>query len=402
MRHPRQAARTQKPPPRSPARSALITGVSLIAGVLAFLVVSRLVGGVPSSTPAEAAGTPVAKPAASDRKASTSRSRTPAAGEQLRAKAPLNKVSQDQGSSIALPDGRTLWIFADTFQKDRSPSFFVTSSVATTEPGGRVLSYATHGGVPTEFLPRTKREHKGSRDGVRYTAVWPVGSTLLPDGRVIIAYAKYNVTVRSQQYEFLGSGLFAYRYRSAKALHKGAVATRIADDMWAAYDGEVRSPVYADGFVYFSQCQDLKCYSLRTTPQGLTDRLTYRWWTGSGWSAKRSDRAPVTIGSAHPGGNASVVRLSTGGYAMADTEVGAPSPYGYLWVAPRAWGPWSRAASFVMPNCGSRGCYGLNLHPTQSTGTLLRLSYSTVIGPYVRVTDIPVTMAADRTSVSVR
>ena len=41
---------------------------------------------------------------------------------------PLQNLIQDQGSTVALPDGRTLWLFADTAQLDRDPRFFVTSS----------------------------------------------------------------------------------------------------------------------------------------------------------------------------------------------------------------------------------------------------------------------------------
>jgi hypothetical protein len=97
-----------------------------------------------------------------------------------------------------------------------------------------------------------------------------------------------------------------------------------------------------------------------------------------------------------------MVRLDSGLFAMADTDVGMPSPYGYLWVAEHPWGPWSRAAMFTMPDCDPRGCYGLNLHPEDSTSSVLRLSYATAAGPKVRVTDLRVSIAPDGSAVSIR
>jgi hypothetical protein len=187
----------------------------------------------------------------------------------------------------------------------------------------------------------------------------------------------------------LGAGLFTFTYRGFDRFTAGDHAERIADDIWSPADGEVRSPIYADGYVYFTQCADLRCYSLRTTPSGLTSTRSYRWWTGSGWNSDRSRRQQVEVGTGHPGGNPSIVRLKNGVYAMADTEAGVVSGIGYLWVAPHPWGPWSQAAPFLMPDCPVRGCYGLNLHPEASTATSLRISYATgEHDPNVRVTDV--------------
>ena len=329
---------------------------------------------------------------------------TVANGTQLGAAAPLNGIHQDQGSSIPLPDGHTLWIFADTFQLYNKPKFFITSSVAVSNPGSWQLTYAkTSQGIPSEFLPRTATERADRKDGDHYQAVWPTGSALLPDGRIIITYAKYRVLVKEQNFIFLGAGLFEYRYRSLDTLLNAGQATRTASDLWTVADGEVRSPVYVDGYVYFDQCRDLHCYPLRTTPDRITDRSSYRWWTGSQWSADPAQKQAISPEGPQPGGNASVVRLNSGGYAMADTELGAVSTTGLLWVAPHPWGPWSRAASFTFPRCPDPGCYGLNIHPAQSTDRTLRISYATNgVGPFVRVDDVPVSIRADSSSIRIR
>jgi hypothetical protein len=226
---------------------------------------------------------------------------------------------------------------------------------------------------------------------------------LLPDGRIIISYAKYRVLLKTKDFQFLGAGLFEYRYRDAATLAAGDHATRIAYDLWSANDGEVRSPIYVDGYVYFNQCRDLKCQSVRTTPAGLTDRRSYRWFTGNGWSSAPSEAQDMLFGSSHPGGNAAAVRLRSGGYAMADTEIGVVATSGLIWVAPNPWGPWSQAAGFDFPRCPAPGCYGLNIHPSQSTDSQLRISYATNgVGPFVRVADIPVSISPDHSAILVR
>jgi hypothetical protein len=322
--------------------------------------------------------------------------RVPAYGQQLWAAQPLSDIHQDQGSTILLPDGRTLWIFADTFQLYNDPKFFITSAAGLSNPGSWQLQYSlgdTINGarVPAEFMPRTPSEQADRRNGEFYQAVWPTGSTRLPNGRIIISYAKYRVLLKTKQFTFMGAGLFEYTYRGFKKFRAGDQARRIADNLWNVYDGEVRSPIYADGFVYFTQCQNLRCYSLRTTPQSLTDKQSYRWWTGSGWSSNPASRDPMIVRTNHPGGNPSIVRLKNGLFAMADTEAGSVSQTGQLWVAAQPWGPWSRAAPFIFPRCPPPGCYGLNLHPDASTGAALRVSYATNgVGPFVRVDDVPI------------
>ncbi len=322
-----------------------------------------------------------------------------AAGSQLWAPGPLSDIHQDQGSSILLPDGRTLWIFADTFQLYNDPKFFTTSAAGVTNPGSWKLQYSMGSAAdrssglryPAEFMPRTLFERTDRKAGDYYQAVWPTGSTQLPDGRIIISYAKYRVLLKTHEFTFMGAGLFQFTYRGLQRFAAGDQARRIANDIWTAWDGEVRSPIYAGGFVYFTQCEDLRCYSLRSTPAGMTRRSGYTWWTGAGWSTNAGARQQITVTTHHPGGNPSIVRLKSRLYAMADTEAGSVSAIGHFWVAPHPWGPWSAAASFRMPKCPAPGCYGLNLHAEASRGSWLRVSYATNgVGPFVRVDDVPV------------
>jgi hypothetical protein len=315
---------------------------------------------------------------------------------------PLDDVLQDQGIPVTLPDGRTLWIFADTADLFTGPQMFQTSSAAFSEQATptKLRFYVDKTQKPAEFLPRTPVElAKG--EGT-YSGLWPMGATSLPDGRVLISYSRYHITLSPVTYTFEGSGLFEYRYPGIMDLAAPVVATRLADDIWGPQDGPINSPVYYDGQVYFLTCEGWICYSLRTTPSGLADRDTYRWWTGSGWSADKAARQPMQFGSKElPGRNPSVQWVpQLGAFAMTDTSVGAPSQTGLVWLAPRPQGPWSAPAEFPLANCGTKGCYLPNLHPQSSTASSLRIAYSSggVWGPTMWATDVPVAARAPQRS----
>jgi hypothetical protein len=315
----------------------------------------------------------------------------PALSQQLNGAPPLANLVQDQGNSVALPDGRTLWVFADTAQLTSSPRFFVTSSAALAQGRSLDLTYLTGpGGAPIEFLPRTPAERASQVPQEHYTAVWPTGATTLPDGRILIAYAKYDVRLKpSPNYVFLGGGLYEYRLQDQL---QNLPARRLADNLWSQLDGPVASPLYHRGQVYFLRCENYTCYALRTTPAALTDRASYQWWTGTGWSPRQDERAPLSFGSDVPGRNPSIGwSQDLGLFTMADTTGGIQSSSGRFWVAHHPQGPWSRAASFPLPQCPDQGCYTLNVHPDQSAPGTLRVSFATLgLGPYVRVVDVPV------------
>jgi hypothetical protein len=304
---------------------------------------------------------------------------------------PLQSLIQDQGNTVSLPGGRTLWIFADTANLTAQPRFFVTSSAGVAVGRSLRLDYLTNkSGTPIEFLPRTPAERAGQVPGVSYTAIWPTGATALPDGRIVIAYAKYQVRMKPKvDFVFLAGGLFTYRFDDADL---SKPANRFADDLWTPADGPIASPVYWHGFVYFTRCEHFRCYSARSTPALMADRTSYRWWTGTDWSADVAARVPMVIGSDVPGQNPSIAYSPTLNlFTMTDTSGGIQSGRGLLWVARDPWGPWSRSASFPMPQCPSGGCYTLNVHPEQSAPGSLRISFATNgVGPYVRVIDVPV------------
>jgi hypothetical protein len=310
----------------------------------------------------------------------------------------------DQGNSVPLPDGRMLWIFADTAQTTASPRFFVTSSAAVAERDGLSLRFLTDGaGRPVEFLPRTPAERRATT-AEGYVAVWPTGATVLPDGRILVAYATYRVRSGPTRFEFLAGGLYAYTYRGAPAGAGGAVADepaeRVADGIWQPEDGPVASPVHAGQHVYLSRCdrKERRCYSVRVAVDRIAERDAYRWWTGTGWSPDRADRRPMRYGSDRPGRNPPTRPLPERGlYVVVDTPAGIPASTGLIWVARRPWGPWSPAARFALPGCGEQGCYTLNPHPEAAVpeGTL-RVSYATAgSGPHVKVVDVPIEIGPD-------
>jgi hypothetical protein len=327
-----------------------------------------------------------------------------AAGQRLVSRYPA--VVQDQGNTVTLPDGRTLWIFADTAQDKAEPHFFVTSSAAVSDPDSLYVRFTTGSrGVPVEFLPRTAAERARTVNGKRYVAVWPTGATTLADGRVVVAYTKYVVGMRPTSFTFQAAGLYEWRPPRDGDVAGAGPARRIADDIWRPADGAIASPVAVGRYVYFTQCESGRCYSTRAPTDQLADRGAYRWWTGVGWSPSRGDRQPMTYGSDRPGRNPPTAYLPASRvFATVDTSGGIQSSTGLIWVAPRPWGPWSKAARFPLPGCTSAdGCYTLNLHPGESTARSVRVSYATAhTGPYVHVLDVPVAVAPGADGVTVK
>lgn len=299
------------------------------------------------------------------------------ATSRLAADPPLTDVNQDQGNPVPLPDGSTLWVFADTAHMTQKPFFFRTSSAAVTAPGSTRMTFL-HGadGTPVEFLPRSAEEH-AQQTVDAYVPIWPTGAVALPDGRIIVSYTKWYVTRRPGIYGFtmLSSGLYEYRYPGSPA--GSAPARRIADELWSADEGSVGSPVYLDGYVYFQVCPEKRCYSLRTTPDRLADRSSYRWYTGTGWSPRINDRQPMEFGGGRPGRNPALARLPSGTWAMTDVQGGKGSQEGLLWVAATPYGPWSEPVRFPLRGCISFGCYAVIPHPQQSTDRRLRIGYTT-------------------------
>jgi hypothetical protein len=319
----------------------------------------------------------------------------PALSQQVTAAPPLRNAVQDAGVSVTLPDGRALWVFGDTAQIDAKPHFFVTSSAGVTSGRGTDLTYLTGpGGTPVEFLQRTPQEQARQQPGVHYTAIWPTGATWLPDGRVIIGYAKYAVQYQpTTSFTFLGGGLYEYRPGAALRTTGAYPATRLANDIFTPADGPIGSPTYYQGYVYFLRCDEkYECYSARTTPANLGNRWSYEWFTGTAWNGNKFFAAKVPFGSDVPGRNPSVVfSRQLGLFVMADTSGGIQSRTGRLWVARQPWGPWSTAATYDLPQCPEKGCYTLNVHPDQAAPGSMRVSFATDgLGPYVRVVDVPI------------
>jgi hypothetical protein len=164
-----------------------------------------------------------------------------AAGQRLVSRYPA--VVQDQGNTVTLPDGRTLWIFADTAQDKAEPHFFVTSSAAVSDPDSLYVRFTTGSrGVPVEFLPRTAAERARTVNGKRYVAVWPTGATTLADGRVVVAYTKYVVGMRPTSFTFQAAGLYEWRPPRDGDVAGAGPARRIADVIWRPSAGTCTSP----------------------------------------------------------------------------------------------------------------------------------------------------------------
>ena len=303
--------------------------------------------------------------------------------------------SQDQGNSVRCrrPDAVDLRRHR---AERRRPTFFVTSSAGVADPGRHACATcSTPAPARRPSSCRARRRARAASRDERYVAIWPTGATVLPDGRIVIAYTKYLVNGDPARFYFLAAGSTPTGHPPPAPAGSSAPG-RPADRRRHLDAGDGRSPrrSWPAGTSTSPSARSQRCYSLRAPAGQVAERSAYRWWTGDGgWSATAADRAPMRYGDDHPGRNPPTAYLARSRvWVTVDTSHGIQSDSGLIWVAPRPWGPWSKVAKFDAAALHPRGRL---LHAERAPGGsppgMLRVSYATAHdGPHVRVVDVPI------------
>lgn len=200
----------------------------------------------------------------------------------------------DNTASVKLPDGRTAWIFADTFldrvnpDGSRSEEDFVNNSIVLQR--GNRLYKTLHGGTPRRWSTLIQTDDGHQADGkseVGDSWYWVNGATL--DG------GKLQVFVN--KYWMFSDELFGFEWLG------NAVATFSLPSMRLE---SVRQIVSADGVTWGSTVVDdggwkyvygNKDQSLMLARARAGDLLgRWQYWTGSGWSIHYRDARPLFHG----------------------------------------------------------------------------------------------------------
>ncbi len=270
----------------------------------------------------------------------------------------------DATYSVALPDGRTVWIFGDTFigavspDRQRGPGTAMVRNAAVVEDRGalRTLVSGTPG-HPESLVNADAGSWFWPGDGVVegqelrlfMTRFRPTGTGEWDFGAAETVVASFALP----DLRFQG----IRRVADAAPVTWGAATLETADGTYV-YGVEDAHP---GGFAHVARA-----------PNGVQGPWEY--WTGNGWSARAEDSARIAAGVS----NQFSVIAAAGRFVLVNQ---APVFGRQIAVAPAAdpWGPFdARTTVFTAPSPGpGRYAYNATAHPEASSGGRLLVSYNT-------------------------
>jgi hypothetical protein len=307
-------------------------------------------------------------------------------------------LQRDAGISVALPNGRDLWVFGDTSSfsaaSGQSNAFIGGSTAAKGRyiPGQtpQALKDIRPAGVqststaPSQFIPTPSDTYMpdGSgractpANGAVYTARWPTGAALLDNqGQLFVTYTDVCVT-SSTTFTVEGWGFMIYAWRQGKikvgpydVFPPSPKGTELPADR--AY----QSPYVRNGQItlFTSQCASLfvACSSGTVSATTLSDNPLALAVPGAYVAQPAvTDGAtqwmPVNVSvAAYPSGLRLIEQTSIGGTFVVFTSA-TPT------------GPWHAFYSGTLPGCSTtpKGfCYAFVGHPELGSNSTLVVSY---------------------------
>jgi len=306
-------------------------------------------------------------------------------------------LQRDAGISVALPNGRDLWIFGDTssFSADSSQSSaFIGGSTAAKGrylPGEAPMALkdvqpagtSPTSTAPVQFIPTPDDTYMpgGSgrlctpANGADYTARWPTGAALLNPSEVLVTYTDVCVTSPTS-FTVEGWGFMTYQWRFDKIKTQPYdVFPPSVQGTSLSPDHAFQSPIVANGQVTFfnSVCPELyiACTGGTVSVATVADNpLTM---------ANPSNyvlRPAVTDGSAPwMPVNVSVSAYPSGLRLIEQTSIGGTF---IVFSATNPTGPWHAFYSGTLPGCSTTPtgfCYSFVGHPELGSNASLVLSY---------------------------
>ena len=276
-------------------------------------------------------------------------------------------VGGDSTYSVELPDGRTLWLFSDSFIGT------VTSS-GTPEPGmamvhNALVAESDSGRLSTRTAEGPESFFANPSEDSYY---WVQDAAV--EGDELVVFLSLTRTVGEQG--------FAWDHNAiARVSLPDLEVTEIIDPgegqdhvAWGA--GVMTTPTHT--YVYgVEDLEQTKHLHLARVPAGnLTDRSHWEYRTADGWSPDVLQSARLTDGVAN---ELSVSRYRDG-YLMISSDTSAPfSPKINAWTACSPQGPWrDRQTIYETPESGvgKHFTYNAHGHPEISEDGQLLISYN--------------------------
>jgi len=309
-------------------------------------------------------------------------------------------LQRDAGISVALPNGRELWIFGDTSSFSASSSAssaFIGGSTAArgryipgqsptalrdVQPAGSGIASANK--APAQFIPTPSDTYMpdGSgractpANGAVYTARWPTGATLLDDQtQLFVTYTDVCVT-SATDFTVEGWGFLVYSWKGSR-IKTGPVDVFPPAPSGAALSPSrsYASPIVANGEVtmFTSQCTQLyiACSSGTVTATTVADNLIALATPSSYVGQPAVVQAPAKWTPV----NVTVASYPTGLRLIEQTSIGGTF---VVFSSTSPTGPWHPFVTGVLPGCSTtpRGfCYAFVGHPELGSNTSLIISY---------------------------
>ncbi|MCU1599488.1 MAG: hypothetical protein JWO22_197 [Frankiales bacterium] len=185
----------------------------------------------------------------------------------------------DQAATVALPDGRELWLFGDTLRGDR----LVHNSLLL-QRGGCLTAVAAH----DEVIPTRT-------DGQWY---WPQSAVV--QGKQLLVFCGRVVRTGPGAFDFRTTGtelaVFDLSARTPRFVRMAATPSTIASEEHSQYgaatvrDGDW---LYVYGTRHVSGAFGRSVTVARVHPSEVLSAASWRFWTGQRWSTSAALAAPV-------------------------------------------------------------------------------------------------------------
>lgn len=299
---------------------------------------------------------------------------------------------RDIGISVALADGRYLWVFGDTIHDDQTLS---NSAGFGSAGSNEIHDWADGNGQLAQFIPYTPEEEAFNRahksDGSRWV-LWPDAVAAVDGGKRVLIFFERSITNlqpgAGSTTGATGKPTIGMAEWSLAAASKGAIQARRVND--ETFKGANLNAAYLDSSgstLWLLSCsQKGRCQTAKVGVDDAWDGTKWTWWTGRGYSTDVRAGTPLAfpdpestfLGRTYADGSPYVAAPFVGGniayyaskglYLLAFTALPGYADYGYLRASHSPIGPWGPPLRFDLPACDEPNCYAVTVHPELSRG----------------------------------
>jgi hypothetical protein len=300
-------------------------------------------------------------------------------------------IRRDCGQSVALGDGRALWLYCDTvlFDADGALELFLNTSSALAEPDAPLvmIDQRDRRGEPVTLIDPAPGYPPCEASQRSFT--WPTAAAVVPDDtagrdRVLIYFENVCVLPGEVDAYDVGVAEVVYDHDEPQDPNRPLRATVLEPRLFPRADRAVyglAAVLDADGDhvnVYRCPASDDPCTVARAPVDDVADASAYRYWDGEGWQPEAAAAAPMIMPDTLQSTKASVEWVDDlGVYVMASHPVTETETV-VLRAARAPEGPWSDPVEVPLPACAGfypTICFAVEVHDHLSDAAKLGLTW---------------------------